>query len=86
MLKVARQQYRPFLLGNAQALAAGEKAFTIETYGEKVSYLARPYPEHSRRLIHARIRDHLDHDERVAVADWLEGHGLERCFMPEDTP
>ena len=85
VLKVAREQYLPFVLGNAQALTAGEKAFTIETYGEKVSYLARPYPEHSRRLIHARIRNQLDDADRVAVADWLEGHGLARCFMPEDT-
>ncbi len=84
VLKVGREQYRPFLLANAEALAAGEKAFTIETYGEKVSYLARPYPEHSRQLIHARIRDHLDDAERVAVADWLERHGLARSFLPPE--
>ena len=45
---VEHRQYQPFLLANAEVLAAGEKAFSVKTYGEEVSYLARPYPEQSR--------------------------------------
>lgn len=82
LLEVARSHYAPFLLGNARALEAGEKAFVVATYGEEVSYLTRPYPEQSRRMIHARIRDRLDDAEREEVGAWLERWNLSACFMP----
>ena len=82
VLDIASDQYAAFVLGNARALASGEKAFVIETYGESVSYLARPYPERSRGMIQDRIRNGLDDSERARVAEWLEKHGLTECFMP----
>lgn len=82
ILEIARTQYAPFVLGNARALAAGEKAFVATTYGEQVSYLARPYPERSRQMVQARIRDRLTADERAEVGDWLEACGLAPCFLP----
>jgi hypothetical protein len=47
-----------------------------------VSYLCRPYPEQSRRMLQARIRDRLDARQRASVAAWLEACGLATCFMP----
>jgi len=82
VLAVGRECYADFVVGNARALSEGEKAFTIETYGEEVSYLARPYPERSRRMIQARIRDRLTEGERKLVVDWLGGVGLAECFAP----
>lgn len=82
VLAIGRDQYRPFVLGNAAALAAGKKAFEAETYGERVSYLARPYPEQSRRMVQRRIALQLDAGARAQVAAWLEEHGLADVFMP----
>jgi glutathione S-transferase len=82
VLALGRECYAPFVLGNALALQAGEKAFVIETYGEDVSYLCRPYPEQSRRMIQRRIRDRLDADERDRVLRWLDEVGLAECFAP----
>ncbi len=81
ILQLGRDRYAPVLLANAHALAAGEKAFEVEVYGERVSFLARPYPEQSRQMIQRRIRDQLDDDERIAVRDWLDGSGLAECFL-----
>ena len=82
VLDLARDRYAAFVLGNAKALAAGDKAFVIDTYGEEVSYLARPYPERSRRMVQARIRDQLDAAEREQTLRWLEARGLAACFAP----
>ena len=82
VLTVGREQYAAFLLGNARALSEGKKAFVVETYGEEVSYLARPYPERSRRMVQARIRDRLGSAERERVLGWLDAVGLEECFRP----
>jgi glutathione S-transferase len=81
VLELGRACYAPFVLANAAALARGDKAFTIETYGEPTSYLARPYPEQSRRLIQRRISDRLCAAERRLAVDLLEGRGL-GCFAP----
>ncbi len=81
-LELARDAYRPFVLGNAAALARGDKAFVVATYGEQVSYLARPYPEQSRQLILERIHNQLTPAERAGVERWLEERGLADCFTP----
>lgn len=72
--------YQPFVLGNADALGAGAKAFHVETYGEDVSYLTRPYPEQSRQMIRDRIANQLNAEERNAVEAWLDSVGLKACF------
>jgi glutathione S-transferase len=79
--------YRPFVLGNASAQHAGAKAFHVETYGEDVSYLSRPYPEQSRQMIKDRIAGRLTAAERRTVLDWLDATGLRDCFDPtQDDP
>ena len=82
VLALGREAYRPFLLGNSEALEAGAKAFTVETYGEEVSYLTRLYPERSRRMVQSRIEHQLRDDERPEVEAWLEDRGLADCFLP----
>jgi glutathione S-transferase len=82
VLKIAREQYAPFLLGNAKALATSQKAFSVETYGQTASYLARPYPEQSRQMVKDRIRSRLGADERSQVGGWLESVGLSAGFRP----
>ncbi|MBW2415971.1 MAG: glutathione S-transferase family protein [Deltaproteobacteria bacterium] len=82
VLALARDAYLPFVLGNAQALADGERSFVADTYGEPVSYLARPYPERSRQMVVEHIRDRLDDAGRAAVGAWLEKRGLAQAFMP----
>jgi glutathione S-transferase len=84
VLALGRDQYAPFLLGNAQALAAGQKAFVVDTYGVPCSYLTRPYPEQSRRMIHDRIRHGLDGNDRARAKRWLEEIGLAECFWPPE--
>jgi hypothetical protein len=81
VLEVGRTCYAPFVLANAAALAEGRKAFVIDTYGEATSYLARPYPEQSRRMIQERIENRLSDAERSRVVAWLERIGL-ACFAP----
>jgi len=80
LLDLARDRYAPVVLGNARALARGDKAFEVEVYGEPVSFLTRAYPEQSRQMIRRRIRDRLDDGERSAVRAWLEKAGLAECF------
>ncbi len=82
VLKLGRDHYAPFLLGNARALTDGAKAFVVDTYGTPCSYLARPYPEQSRQMIHDRIRHRLNKPERTQARDWLESWGLADCFWP----
>lgn len=82
MLEVARDEYAPFVLANAKALADSQKAFAIETYGATASYLARPYPEQSRRLVQDRIRLRLSPQGRAQVIPWLEAAGLAAVFLP----
>ncbi len=79
MLKLARDAYKPFVLGNQAALANGDKAFVADTYGEPVSYLCRPYPERSRQMVIAHIGQ-LAPNDHSEVIDWLEEKGLHECF------
>lgn len=71
--------YKPYVLGNHDAQAAGSKAFQAKIYDEDVSYLSRPYPEQSRRMVAARIAE-LGADERDAVNAWLGQYRLGDAF------
>ena len=84
ILEIGRVHYAPFLLGNARALAEGQKSFVVDTYGTPCSYLTRPYPEQSRQMVFARIRHQLDDNERAAANTWLEDIGLAECFWPPE--
>ena len=82
LLTITREQYVPFALANKQARESGDKAFVIETYGEEVSYLAREYPERSRRMVVDRIANQLNATEREQITTWLNEQGLAACFAP----
>ena len=75
--------YQSFALGNAAALAKGDKAFVTGMYGEEVSYLARPYIEQSRQMLISRIKNDLSDTDKAAVLDWLNGAGLAKAFAPQ---
>lgn len=81
LLDIARDHYAPVALANARALGAGDKAFEVVVYDERVSFLTRPYPEQSRQMVHGRIRDQLDDRDRGVVRAWLESRGLAECFF-----
>ena len=68
--------YGRFVLGNADALHVGAKAFHVDTYGEETSYLTRPYPEQSRRMVAKRVAA-LDTEE---VRSWLNEYNLLHVF------
>jgi glutathione S-transferase len=72
--------YQPYVLGNRDAQRAGAKAFHVATYGEDVSYLSRPYPEQSRRMLSERIETQLNPVEQKQVQAWLVDVGLSECF------
>ena len=76
MLELTRDEYTKFFSSNAKALAAGDKVFEIETYGETTTYLAREYPERSRRILQAHAYDPLTNQERKQVQAWLETERL----------
>jgi glutathione S-transferase len=80
VLSAMATTYVPFILGNSRALASSARAFTINTYGADVSYLARPYPERSRRMISDRIRHQLDQQQRSTIDGWLHEWNLHDCF------
>ena len=80
VLKLTAEQYRPFLLANAQALKTGSRAFTIDTGGEPASYLCRPYPEQARMMIRQRIANRLDAPTGDVVQRWLAEQGLSDVF------
>ena len=76
MLELTRDQYTKFVSSNSKALAAGDKVFQIKTYGEETTYLAREYPERSRRILQAHAYDPLSEQERGQVLAWLETERL----------
>lgn len=55
MLGEMSSTYVPYTQAMRSALAAGAKACQVEIYGEAVSYLARAYPEKSRKMVSNRI-------------------------------
>ena len=69
--------YVPFVLANRDAQEAGAKAFHADIYGEKVSYLTRPYPETSRQMVAKRI---ASLDTRDQIDKLLKEYGLSQVF------
>lgn len=83
VLEETASRYAPVLAANAAAVESGAKAFTVDTYGEPASYLARAYPVRSRELIRERIGRRLFGRERLEAERWLEGLGLAEAFGPQ---
>lgn len=80
VLDEMRTTYVPYVLENANAIAAGAKAFHVNIYGEDVSYLCRPYPEKSRQMINDKILNQLVTNDRGSVSSWLNDIQLDKCF------
>jgi glutathione S-transferase len=80
VLAEASRTYKPYVLGNADALIQGSKAFKAEIYAEEVSYLTRPYPELSRQMVINRTLNQVDRADRTRVDDWLAEIELSECF------
>jgi glutathione S-transferase len=80
VLAEMKATYRPYVLANRDAQAAGAKAFHAHIYEEDVSYLSRPYPERSRQMIRDRIHNQLSTDEQIPVLDWLDRAELAESF------
>ena len=76
--------YQPYVLRNRDARQAGAKAFNVEIFGETVSYLSRPYPEHSRQMVINRITNELSEIETQQVTEWLHRVKLHTCFLELD--
>lgn len=72
--------WAPFVLGNRQALLAGDKAFVLDMYGESVSYLARPYVEQSRRMLAEHIGCLGEDTDSRLVKSLLEDAGLLEAY------
>lgn len=79
VLEEMKTTYQPFVLGNQAALDAGAKAFHVETFGEDVSYLTRPYPEQSRAMIRREISA-LPEPDQQSIRDWLATLALLESF------
>ncbi len=79
VLDEMRETYCPYVLANAKAQQAGAKAFHTNIYGEEVSYLSRPYPEQSRKMVNNHIKA-LPDSQQSEVAKWLTDYSLDQCF------
>ncbi len=69
------EHYLPVLAANVQALAAGAKAFSAESYGESVSYLTRAYPVRSWQMVQQRLA-RLPAEQRRSAEAWADSLGL----------
>ena len=80
--------FSEFLRGNMKAIQNGTKAFTAKTYGKDVSYLARPYPEQSRRMLRSFLKLHLARtctlNEQERFSNILKEKGLHDLYLGED--
>jgi len=72
--------YQPFILGNKEAAEKADKFFVANNYGEEVSYLTRPYPEQSRSMVSAYIKDKLTTEEQALASSWLSKIRLSDSF------
>lgn len=79
VLSELREHYLPVLAANVHALGAGAKAFAASTYGEDVSFLTRPYPVRSWRMVQRRLQG-LPEPEHRAVLAWAASAGLEAAL------
>lgn len=80
LLRLAGDCYAPFIDANRRARARGEKSFEIPVYGERVSFMARAYPELSRDILLRHYRDRLSTEAQEIVLQWLIGASLDRLL------
>ena len=82
MLEEMGSTYTPYIQAMKSALAAGAKACQAEIYGEPVSFLARPYPERSRRMVISRLAG-LTGVARTETEALLKHWNLHQVFATE---
>ena len=75
-------QYRQWIMGNAQALKEGQKAFLIPVGGQDISYRVRAYSETSRAHL-AHWLNTLSGDDAVAADELLSRYDLASVFALE---
>ncbi len=80
VLNEAKGAYQTFILANAEALSAGEKAFMVILHDAETSMLARRYPETSRASLKTALARDLDDTQASSVAAFIANHGLEPAF------
>ncbi len=80
VLKMMKETYKPFVMGNSLAVELGEKFFIANIYGEDVSFLTRPYPEQSRQVLADYISGIKDKGEKEAALALLEQYQLKEVF------
>jgi hypothetical protein len=68
--------FAAFLAANRSACAERQKAFFLHQAGEEVSFLCRPSPDRSRRLLADFIRFQLNDGDQGVARNWLADHGL----------
>jgi len=79
VLQEIATSYKPFVLANSAALAAGAKACLASIYDEEVSFLTRPYPEASRLMVADTI-SRLPPSERRTIEQLLADYEADGCF------
>lgn len=79
VLKEIVGTYKPYILANSQALAAGAKACHASIYDEAVSFLTRPYPETSRLMVSQTLAA-LAPSERRTMDQLLADYEADECF------
>ena len=80
ILREMGSTYTPYILANVKALGAGAKACFADIYGERVSYLTRPYPEASRQMVQATLAQ-LAPSERRSVDQILADYEVADAFV-----
>ena len=83
IMKVLEQMpntYKPFILANKQALETEEKAFVCKVYDEDVSFLKRPYPELSRKML-VKYLVNLEPDIQGQINLFLDKFDLKEIFQ-----
>lgn len=79
ILKLMPETYKAFIQGNRKAIEQQEKFFIAKVYDEDVSFLTRPYPEKSRKMLVDFI-DTLTKEEKKVTMGFLEQHHLQDVF------
>jgi len=79
ILQKISTSYLPWLNGNYQALKAGKKSFVIQIdypLKKEISYLARRYPEKSRRMFLRWVEAHLKPQDKVRLINLLRQYEI----------
>jgi len=81
--------FKRFVLGMVTAHQTKAKAAVVNTYGEDVSYLFRPYTVKSRLMLIDKLKNHLagscTPQERDEFKSIISAYGLDELYLSEGT-